>query len=126
MLDINVCEKTWCFRCKSFKDNSCQLLRAQYEHKRQRIQDQRYKQDLDKSQAEEGRKLSFEQWLVKAYEHYDEFWYTTEKGKLRISTEKINLVLGCSQTTAQRLRQALKSMTKGEVAELVSRRLGIP
>jgi len=126
MLDINICEKTWCYRCKSFKDNSCQLLRAQYEHKRQRIQDERYKQDLDKSQAEEGRKLSFEQWLVKAYEQYEKFWYTTEQGKLRISTEKIQLVLGCSQTTAQRLRQALKSMTKQEVAELVSRRLGIP
>jgi len=126
MLDINICEKTWCYRCKSFKDNTCQLLRAQYEHKRQRIQDERYKTDLDKSLAEEARKVSFEQWLVKAYERYDEFWYTTESGKLRISSEKISLVLGCSQTTAQRLRQALKSMTKEEVAELVSRRLGIP
>ena len=126
MLDINICEKTWCFSCKSFKDNSCQLLRAQYEHKRQRIQDERYKQDLDKSLVEEAKKVSFEQWLVKAYDHYDEFWYTTESGKLRISTEKISLVLGCSSSTAQRLRQALKSMTKEEVAELVSRRLGIP
>ena len=50
-----------CFDCKSFKDNGCQLLRAQYEHKRQRIQDQRYKQDLDASQKEEGRKLPFEE-----------------------------------------------------------------
>ena len=54
MLDVNTCEKTWCYSCKSFKDNSCQLLRAQYEHKRQKIQDERYKQDLDKSMAEEG------------------------------------------------------------------------
>ena len=126
MLDVNQCEKTWCYRCKSFKDNSCQLLRAQYEHKREEIQNLRYKQDLDKSMAEEARKSSFEQWLVKAYDRYDEFWYTTETGKLRISTEKIQLVLGCSQTTAQRLRQALKSMTREEVAKLVSRRLGIP
>jgi len=125
MLDVNMCEKTWCYSCKEFKDNSCQLLRAQYEHKRQRIQDERYKQDLDKSMAEEARKISFEQWLKKAHEHYDELWVTSGSGKKRISTEKICLVLGCSQTMAQRIRSTLKTLTREEVVELIKKRMGI-
>lgn len=125
MLDIDKCKKQWCFSCKRFKDDSCQLLRAQYEHKRQRIQDQRYKQDLDKSQAEEARKLSFEQWLKLAHEHYDELWYETKWGKKRISTEKICLVLGCSQTMAQRLRSTLNQLTREEVVKLIEKRLGL-
>jgi len=101
------------------------LLRAQYEHKRQKIQDQRYREDLDKAQKEEGRKLPFEEWLKKAHEHYDEFWYETPSGKKKISTEKICLVLGCSQTMAQRIRSTLKTMTREEVLEFVEKRLGI-
>ena len=125
MLDVNECEKMWCYSCKSFKDNSCRLLRAQYEHKREEIQNLRYEQDLDKSQKEEGRKLPFEQWLAKAYEHYEEFWYTTPKGDQKISTEKICLILGCSQSMAQRIRSTLNQMTKEEVLELIGKRFGI-
>ena len=62
MLDVNECEKMWCYSCKSFKDNSRNLLRAQYEHKTERIQNLRYKQDLDKSQKEEGNFLSSSGW----------------------------------------------------------------
>ena len=125
MLDVNKCEKTWCFSCKSFKDNSCQLLRAQYEHKRQRIQNQRYKQDLDKSEKEEARKIPFEEWLEKAYEHFLEILYTTKSGEERISKEKIQLVLGCSQTMAQTIRSTLNQMSREEVVEAVRKRLGI-
>jgi len=115
MLDVNKCEKPWCYSCKSFKDNSCQLLRAQYEHKRQEIQDQRYKQDLDRSVKEEARKIPFEQWLDKAYEHFLDIVYTTGSGEERISTEKICLVLECSQTMSQRLRSALNQMSREEL-----------
>lgn len=125
MLDVSMCEKTWCFDCKSFKDKSCQLLRAQYEHKRQTIQDQRYKQDLDSSQKEEGRKLPFEEWLRTAYEHYDELWYGSDGGKRKISTERICLLLGCSQTMAQRIRQAFNQMTREEILNLIQKRLGL-
>lgn len=125
MLDINKCQKKWCYSCKSFKDNSCQLLRAQYEHKREKIQNERYTQDLDKAQKEEASKLPFETWLLKAHEHIDEFWYKAPNGQLKISTEKICLVLGCSQTMAQRIRGALKQMTKEELAKIITKRLGI-
>ena len=74
---------------------------------------------------EEGRKIPFEQWLVRAYDHYDEFWYTTPSRKLKISTEKIALILGCSQTMAQRIRSTLNQMTREEVVQLISKRLGI-
>jgi len=125
MLDVNECEKKWCYSCKSFKDNGCNLLRAQYEHKREEIQNLRYKQDLDRSQKEEGRKLPFEQWLAKAYENYEKFWYTTPKGDQKISTEKLCLILGCSQSMAQRIRSTLNQMTKEEVLELIGKRFGI-
>lgn len=125
MLDINKCDKPWCFSCKDFKDNSCNLLRAQYEHKRQRIQDQRYKTDLDKSMAEEARKLSFEQWLEKAYKHFLEILYTTKAGEERISTEKICLKLGCSQTMAQRIRSALNQMSEEELIAKVRQHMDI-
>lgn len=125
MLDVNKCEKPWCFSCKSFKDESCQLLRAQYEHKRQDIQDKRYKEDLDKSQKEEGRKIPYEEWIKRVYDIYDKIWYETPSGKRKISSEKIQLLLGCSQTMAQRLRGTLKQMTREEVEELILKRFGL-
>lgn len=125
MLDVNKCDKPWCFSCKDFKDYSCVLLRAQYEHKRQSIQDQRYKQDLDRSQKEEGRKLPFEEWLGKAYEVYDNIWYVTPSGKKKISTEKIELLLGCSQSMAQRIRSTFNQMNKEEVEEFILKRFGL-
>ena len=125
MLDVNKCDKPWCFSCKDFKDNSCQLLRSQYEHKRQRIQDKRYKEDLDKSEKEEARKIPFTEWLERAYTHFLEILYTTPSGKERISTEKIRLVLGCSQTMAQTLRSALNQMSREELIAKVREHMKI-
>lgn len=71
------------------------------------------------------RKLPFEQWLAKAYEHYEEFWYTNPKGLQKISTEKICLILGCSQSMAQRIRSTLNQMSKEEVLELIGKRFGL-
>jgi hypothetical protein len=125
MLDVSKCDKMWCYSCKSFKDDSCQLLRAQYEHKRQRIQDQRYRQDLDKSEKEEARKIPFEEWIDRAYEHFLEFLYTTPTGKERISTEKICLVLGCNQTMSQRIRSTLNQMPQEELITKVREHISV-
>lgn len=119
MLDSGQCKKTWCFSCVRFKMDKCDLLRAQYEHKRQKIQDKRYAEDLDLSVKEEARKIPFSEWLDRAYEHFFEILYTTSTGKERISTEKIELVLGCSQTMSQRIRSYLNQMTKVELAEKI-------
>ena len=125
MLDASKCQKTWCYSCKSFKDDSCQLLRAQYEHKKKTIQDQRYVQDLERSKKEEDKQETFEQLLARAYENLDDFYYTTASGQRRLSTEKVQLIMGCSQTKAQRIRQTLKAMTKEEVKQLILKRLGL-
>ena len=99
--------------------NKCDLLRAQYEHKRQRIQDKRYAEDLDKSIKEESRKIPFSEWIERAYENFLEILYTTPTGKERISMEKICLKLGCSQTMAQRIRSALNQMSREELVQKV-------
>lgn len=125
MLDVNKCQEPWCFKCRDFKDESCQLLRAQYEHKRQRTQDERYRQDADKAEKEEARKIPFTEWLEKAYEHFLELLYITPTGKERISTEKVCLVLGCSQSMSQRIRSALNQMTREELVEKVKEHMKI-
>ena len=125
LLDIDKCQKKWCYSCSSFKDKSCQLLRSQYEHKREDIQNQRYRQDLDVTQKEEGRKVPFEEWLRIAYEQYDNLFIVNERGHRKISIERITLLLGCSATMAQRLRQAIKTMTRDEILALVQKRLGL-
>ncbi|MHC1587690.1 MAG: hypothetical protein ACXQTX_04375 [Candidatus Syntropharchaeia archaeon] len=125
MLDVSKCQRQWCYSCERFKDDSCKLLRAQYEHKRQRIQDQRYREDLERAKKEQQKRKSFEEWLADAYRNKDKFYYTTSAGKQKISVDKIQLYLGCSQTMAQKIRQTLKTMTKKEVRQYILERLGL-
>ena len=115
MLDVGKCDKPWCFSCVRFAMNKCDLLRAQYERKRQTIQDKRYKEDLDKSEKEEARKIPFTEWIERAYEHFLELLYTTKTGQERISTEKICMVLRCNQTMSQRIRSYLNQMPREEL-----------
>lgn len=82
-------------------------------------------EDLDRSQKEEGRKIPYEEWIKRVYDIYDKIWYETPAGKRKISTEKIELLLGCSQTMSQRLRGTLKQMSREEVEELILSRYGL-
>jgi hypothetical protein len=61
MLDRDKCDREWCLDCPKFLDNSCKLLRSQYEHKRQDLQLSRYRDDYEATKKVENTGVSFAQ-----------------------------------------------------------------
>ena len=122
LLGYHKCKKRWCPDCKSFKDNTCKLFRAQYEHKRGDIQDARYKEDLADAERT-AHKPVFKDILLIAYDRRNEFMVIkinakSGEEKKTFSSEKIELILGCSPTMAQKIRRALKVFSKEEIEML--------
>ena len=82
MLDVAKCPKRWCLNCPRFNDKSCQLLRAKYEHQRKEIQEQRYKEDLEKTKQRESAILYSVQQLEDMAVKIKEKWVWNQKGNI--------------------------------------------
>jgi len=113
MLDIADCRKTWCYDCKLMED--CELLRGQYERKRRDIQERRYKEDLERSKIEARKRISYEEWYEEALKVLSECYYINKSGDRKISAEKIKKSIGCSMSTANRIRRELNQLSPEEL-----------
>jgi hypothetical protein len=60
-MDNDKCSKSTCLDCKELEDESCKLLRAEYERKKASIQLGRYEQDLASAQQVETGRLTLNQ-----------------------------------------------------------------
>jgi len=68
ILDFDQCDKSTCLDCSQLPN--CELLRAQYERKKDAIQRMRYKQDEERAKEKESKELTDDQLIdmVRAYE----------------------------------------------------------
>jgi len=124
LLDYAKCQKSWCYDCEEYK--TCPLLRAQYERKRSEIQDKRYKEDLSTAQRKESGDSGFVTYLRRAFEDKELFYvdspYKNDPDRRVLSVEKIELYLGCSPTMAQKLRRALKVMSREDLERILDKK----
>jgi len=113
MLDTAKCEKPWCLNCRSFTDNSCQLLRAQYERRRKEIQTRRYQEDLERSRKVETAELSTKQLEDMALRANDKL-IRTNRGTIDphslmlVFEEEYHVLLNLTKATNLSRRLALK------------------
>lgn len=120
LLDGGVCKERWCPDCPDF--DTCELLRAQYERKRNMIQNTRYKDDLKLAETAGRKKASFGDELVRAYDMRERLKVsrvlkTTGEEKISYSVEKIELILGVSPNMAQKIRMGLQTFSREEIDE---------
>lgn len=116
MPDWNFCKVESCLlpRCKYVE--VCPLLRAQYEKKKEIIQDRRYKLAEQSMTSAKG----FVRYLEEFLDVMDGC-YTEIGGKMKLDREMIELQLGCSGSMAQRVRQLCSSRTKEQILDYISK-----
>jgi hypothetical protein len=87
LFDKNLCPLESCLGCDKLE--TCTIFRAQYERKKQTIQDSRYEHALEDASHRESQELSEQEIENLAYQHKDEI--LNPKG--RINPNKIRLIL---------------------------------
>jgi len=85
MLDLPRCDVPWCLGCPKFEDNSCKLLRANYEHVRKEIQLKRYKEDLQTTQRSEALVYTIPQ-LEELALKFKDAWTLNKAGNIEVQS----------------------------------------
>jgi len=80
-LDADKCSLDWCMVCDKFRDESCKLLRGQYELKRNRIQRERFREDYEETKKLETQQYTMEQ-LMSIAKQLKEDWKFTVHGNV--------------------------------------------
>lgn len=118
MIDGDKCQETWCYSCKKFQE--CPYFRAQYERKRETIQNARYEADLNKAKTEEGKDNpvdTFKKTLLYASDNREKF-KVVKNDKESFSVELIELGLNCIPSAAQKIRRLLNVLSQEQIRKI--------
>jgi len=118
MLDGDKCQEKWCYSCKEFQ--TCPYFRAQYERKRESIQNARYETDLSKAKNEENKDAptdKFKRTLLYVSSNRDKY-KVVKNNKETYSSALIEINLNCTTREAGRLASLINTLDDGKIKKL--------